>query len=427
MKLTNLSKQYLSFLTKNKYINHIKHETNTNRILTKIYYDILKAYEFLQNVKKNGIYNYKINIIENSSCITKPNNFNYNSFPPVIRQHIDELSLSEITYTFSLFNKECKVIFVVEDANVELKIKTYNKYIDSIVMWLYILNLYSSKECAKTLTIYFYFTSLEKYLPDSNIFILDEKHVNTAFTTTCPKNSEIVVFRKEEWFKVFIHETFHNFGLDFSDMNTDKCHEHLLNIFKVKSLVNSFEAYTEFWAEIMNSLFCSFFMLKNKTQHSNNNNNIREFLLNAEFFINFERSYSFFQLVKVLDFMGLTYKDLYSNSLKSKMMRETLYKERTNVLSYYVIKTVMMNNYPAFLSWCDKNNFSLFAFKKTYANQDSFCNFIDTHYKTSCMTENVNSSEDFLNYIKNTSKNKIHPKTKKILLSNLRMTICELG
>ena len=427
MKLTNLSKQYLSFLTKNKYINHIKHETNTNRILTKIYYDILKAYEFLQNVKKNGLYNYKINIIENSSFITKPNNFNYNSFPQVIREHIDELSLSEITYTFSLFNKECKVIFVVEDANVEFKIKNYNKYIDSIVMWLYILNLYSSKECAKTLTIYFYFTSLEKYLPDSNIFILDEKHVNTAFTTTCPKNSEIVVFRKEEWFKVFIHETFHNFGLDFSDMNTDKCHEHLLNIFKVKSLVNSFEAYTEFWAEIMNSLFCSFFMLKNKTQHSNNNNNIREFLLNAEFFINFERSYSFFQLVKVLDFMGLTYKDLYSNSLKSKMMRETLYKERTNVLSYYVIKTVLMNNYPAFLSWCDKNNFSLFAFKKTYANQDSFCNFIDTHYKTSSMTENVNSSEDFLNYIKNTSKNKIHPKTKKILLSNLRMTICELG
>ena len=32
-----------------------------------------------------------------------------------------------------------------------------------------------------------------------------------------------------------------------------------------------------------------------------------------------------------------------------------------------------------------------------------------------------------VNYIKNTSKNKIHPKTKKVLLSNLRMTICELG
>lgn len=314
MKLTNLSKQYLTFLTNNKYVNHIKHDANTNRILTKIYYDILKAHEFLQNVKKNGLYNYNISIIENSSYITKPNNFNYNSFPQIIREHIDDLSLSELTYTFSLFNKECKVIFVVEDANVELKIKTYNKYIDSIVMWLYILNLYSSKECAKTLTIYFYFTSLEKSLPESNIFILDEKHVNTAFTTTCPKNSEIVVFRQEEWFKVFIHETFHNFGLDFSDMNTDKCHEHLLNIFKVKSLVNSFEAYTEFWAEIMNALFCSFFMLKNNRQYgtiNKNNNNVREFLLNAEFFINFERSYSFFQLVKVLDFMGLTYKSIF--------------------------------------------------------------------------------------------------------------------
>ena len=428
MKLTNKSKQFLSFFTNNKYIHHIKNTPTTNSILLKIYYDILNAYKFLQSIKKNNTYEYDITKIENSLEITKPKNFNYNSFPQVIREHIDELSFSEISYTFSLFNRNIKIIFVVEDPNIELKIKTYNKYVDSIIMWLYILNLYSSKQCANSLVIYFYFTSLEKKLPESNIHILDEKHVNTAFTTTCPKDSEIVIFRHEEWFKVFIHETFHNFGLDFSDMNNNDCHNYLLSIFKVNSFVNSYEAYTEFWAEIINALFCSFYSLKEKGREKEGSNNEKVFLSNAEFFINFERCYSFFQLVKVLDFMGLSYEDLYLNRTESRLLRETLYKEKTNVLSYYVIKTVMINNYPSFLSWCNKNNLSLIAFKKTIANQKNFCEFIEKNYKSASMLENIDNSELFLEQLKkNKNKAAINEKTKHFLLTNLRMTICELG
>ena len=416
MKLTNKSKKFLSFFTKNKYMNHIKHDKTTDNILRKLYHDILNSYKYVNSIK-NHVYNYDIKKIHTSLDITKPKNFNYNSFPQVIREHIDELSLSEITYTFSLFNRQCKVIFVVEDPNIELKIKTYNKYIDSIIMWLYILNLYSSKQCANSIVIYFYFTSLEKELPTSNIHILDEKHVNTAFTTTCPKDSEIVIFRQEEWFKVFIHETFHNFGLDFSDMNNNECHRFLLNIFKVKSYVNLYEAYTEFWAEIINCLFCSFHMLKNK-------NNEDEFLSNAEFFLNFERNYNFFQLVKILDFMGLSYEDLYLNNLKSETMRKTLYKEKTNVLAYYVIKTILLNDYPSFLLWCERNNLSLISFKKTSINQQKFCEYIEKKYKTNTMIENIHNSEAFLQYLKDSKSN---IKNKKLLLSNLRMTICELG
>jgi hypothetical protein len=428
MKLTNKSKQFLSFFTNNKYIHHIKNTPTTNNILLKIYYDILNAYKFLQSIKKNNSYEYEITKIENSLEITKPKNFNYNSFPQVIREHIDELSLSEISYTFSLFNRNIKIIFVVEDPNIELKIKTYNKYVDSIIMWLYILNLYSSKQCSNSLVIYFYFTSLEKKLPESNIYILDEKHVNTAFTTTCPKDSEIVIFRHEEWFKVFIHETFHNFGLDFSDMNNDNCHNYLLNIFKVRSFVNSYEAYTEFWAEIINALFCSFYSLKEKDRDNGSSNNEKEFLSNAEFFINFERCYSFFQLVKILDFMGLSYEDLYLNRTESRLLRETLYKEKTNVLAYYVIKTIMMNNYSSFLLWCNKNNLSLIAFKKTITNQKKFCEFIEKNYKSASMLENVDNTKLFLEQLKKKKNNAvINQKMKHFLLTNLRMTICELG
>jgi hypothetical protein len=283
-------------------------------------------------------------------------------------------------------------------------------------MWLYILNQYASKECSHTLTIYFYFTSLEKQLPNSNIFILDQIHINTAFTTTCPKDSEIVVFRKEEWFKVLIHETFHNFGLDFSDMNNDIVHKCILSIFNVKSDVNLYESYTEFWAEIINALFCSFSDLKDKTD-------IHQFLSNSEFYINFERRYSFFQLVKVLDFMGLQYTDLYSNTEHSKMLREHLYKEKTNVLSYYVIKSVLINNYQSFLLWCKTNNFSFLQFKKTLSSQNEYCKFIQKNYKIKSMIDSVYKTQLFFNKLR---IKKTHQNTQ-YLLSNLRMSICELG
>ena len=257
MKLSKKSKQLMLFLTKSKYIHPLQNTNKTNTIIKELYHDILNANQFLLSIKekKGNYYNLKTNKINTASQISKPKNFNSKSFPESVRKHIDESTIFELLYTFSLFDREIKIIFCVEEDNIELKLDIYNKYVDHIVLWLYILNQYASKMCANTLTLYFYFTSLEKHLPNSNIVVLDETNVNTAFTTTCPKDSEIVVFRKEEWFKVFIHETFHNFGLDFSDMNNDTLHNCVLGIFDVKSEVNLFESYTEFWAEIMNALF----------------------------------------------------------------------------------------------------------------------------------------------------------------------------
>jgi hypothetical protein len=417
MKLSEKSKQLMLFFTKNNHIHPVKQNRKTISILKKLYYDIYNAYKYLLKIKQRGhYYTLSTKKLLSATQITRPKIFNSNSFPQVVRNHIDNLAMSELVYSFSLYGRNIKIHFIVEEDNIELKLDTFNRYVDTIVMWLYILNQYSSKQCANSLVVYFYFTSLEKRLPSSNIFILDEINVNTAFTTTCPKDSEIVVFRKEEWFKVFIHETFHNFGLDFSDMNNNDAHKCILDIFKVNSNVNLYEAYTEFWAEIMNALFCSFFSLKNK-------NDIEDFLSNAEFFINFERTFSFFQLVKTLDFMGLTYKDLYSETERSHMIRENLYKEKTNVLSYYIIKTVLINNYQGTLSWCKTNNLSLLQFKKTIKNQSEFCKFIENHYKSNSMLNGVTDTKKFLNELRKKSK-KINLS---YILSNLRMSICELG
>jgi hypothetical protein len=429
MKLITISKLLLSFFENNNSINHIHHTQKTNKILNELYIQILNAYHYLlhiKNQKGSQFYNINIKRILNSSQISKSKKFGFDLFPKEVRNHIEKMSMTEISYTFSLFNREIKLIFIIEkqkNENQNENLKEFDKYVDSIIMWLYILNEYSSNMCSQKITIFFYFTSLEKELPETNMSILNENNVNTAFTTTCPKDSEIIIFRKEEWFKVLIHESIHNFGLDFSNMDISISTKIILNLFPVKSEVTLFESYTELWAEIMNALFCSFFHLKDK----NNKNNKEEFFKNAEFFLNFERCYSFFQLVKTLDFMGLSYTDLFSNTLESKKLRDTLYKEDSNVLSYYIIKTILINNYPSFLSWCQIYNTSLLQFKQTNKNQIEYCNLIKENYKTKTMLENVNLTNQFFNKINFNKLNSKKTKKMNYLLSNMRMSICELG
>jgi hypothetical protein len=423
MKITNKSKKLISFFHKYNCLPHIKQSKATNAIFKHFFHEIDDAFQFVSlNKSKLGssFYKLKINKIDHVSKIPKPSTFNADVFPIEVRKHIDDYSLSSLTYTFQLLERTITIHFLIEDDKPELHINKYNTYVDHILAWLYIATEYSSRSCSNTLTIFIYHTSLTKELPNSPIQILNENNVNTAFTRTCPTNSEIVVFREEEWFKVLIHETFHNFALDFSDMNTSECHARILSIFPVNSEVNLFEAYTEFWARIMNVLFCSYFNTKNK-------NGLDEFLGNTEYFINLESIYSFFQLVKVLQFMNMEYRNLYEKTDLAQNIRNTMYKEDTNVLSYYVITVILIYNYQSFIGWCKTNNTSLMQFKKTSANQKSFCDFIEKKYKNSKMLKAIDCSDTFFKKIKSKRLSSKKKDDVEFLTNNLRMTICELG
>jgi len=399
MRITENSKLLISFFMQNKFISNKKITANTKRILLILYQDITNAYN------QKLTYNMKINKIDSVANIPRPKTLTLNGLPETIAKSIYNKSLTCITYTFSLYNRNIVIKFVVEESDPD--IKRYNRYVDTIIMWLYILNKYSSPNCSKIITIYLYLTSLRKTLPKNKIDVLNENNVNTAFTYGCQYNTEIVIFRSEEWFKVLLHETFHSFGLDFSDMNTTECNKKILGIFKVSSKVNLYEAYVECWAEILNALFCSFFIMKNKR-------NFEEFVLNADILINIERYYSFFQMVKTLKFMGIKYVDLYSGN-----ERIGLYKEKTSVLSYYIIKLILINNFQDFLEWCYTYNKSLLQFNKTFQNQMRFCEFIERHYKAKTFIKDISNTETFIN--------KLKKKENEYLLTNMRMSICELG
>jgi hypothetical protein len=417
MKITNNSRKLISFFVENNCIPSIKQTKKTDTIFANLYHEMHNGFKYIENMKNKIEIKMHHSEIHMASQIPKPTTFNFNDFPDDIQQRIDNFSISSIVYSLKLFNKNINISFVLENIVTETVIKCYNKYVDNLLVWLYIITQYASSSCATDIHIYIYHTSLTKKLPQNENETLGETHVNTAFTRTCPANSEIVIFRKEEWFKVFIHETFHNFGLDFSNMSNHECHLKILSMFPVNSEVNLFEAYAEFWARTINALFCSYNNMKHK-------DDINDFLTNAEFLINYERIYSFFQMVKVLDFMNLDYNALNKPGIQSNIVRQKQYKENTSVLSYYVITLILINNYQDFILWCNINNTSLFQFKQTATNQHNFCKFIEKKYKLKPLLEGVKCSEQILHRIKQTTGSK---KNILFLLTNLRMSLCELG
>ena len=409
MNLTTKSKQLVGVFDKDEH--YIDNNKQTNSILSELYNALRESHNYIREKDMLRHLNPTVRKTKSSAQIIKPKFFKANSFPSDIIKHIDEFTRSVISYEFHMLKRKIVVHFIVEEQESSVDIRIYDKYIARIMMWLHVLSKYASDQCSQSLVLYVYMTSLEKKLPRSNSDVLDEINVNTAFTTTCPVDSEIVVFRKEEWFKVFIHETFHNFGLDFSDMNTSECTAHILSIFKVDSEVRLYESYTEFWAEMINVIFYSFLSLKDKTDKD-------EFLALTEHAINLERAYSIFQLVKTLDFMGLEYKELYSTNHRSKIKRDAVYKEKTNVLSYYIVKTVLLNNYQKFLVWCKMNNSNLLQFDKTARNQKSYCDFIEKNYRLKNLIDGIADADQFLH-----SRNN---RLTSFMLSSMRMSLIEM-
>ena len=332
-------------------------------------------------------------------------------------EHIEKHAMTYLKYNMKIFKRDITIFFLTEKVPNEQLTNQYNKYVTFMLYWLYMIHKDSSNKCSLKLNVFIYHISLLKRLPKTNDEIIGQNNVNTAFTRTCPIDSEIVIFRKEEWFKVFIHESFHNFGLDFSGMDINKHTQDILNIFPVDSVVNLFEAYTECWARLINSLFCSFINMKDI-------NDKNEFLENADFLIKFEIMFGFFQMVKILDFMGLDYQDLYSKTILSTKKRQDKYREGSNVLSYYVITLILLMNYQDFLKICNKaHGKNIFNFKKTYDNLDILCKFIENKHNTKNMTKITYCTKSLLHDIKGKGNKQLDYVE---LGENLRMTICEM-
>lgn len=366
--------------------------------LFKIYNDMSDGFRFIKENKKNNFYNI---LIEDNFH----NPIDFNSIPSTVKENIKNKLSNCISFSFILFERRVKIYFILKELITRKIIKKYEKFVILMTVWLHIISINSSHNCDQELNIYIYLSDSLKHLPLNSNKILDQENINTAFTRLC---SEIIIFRNEEWFKVFIHETFHNFNLDFSNMDVHKCNQIIKNIFFVNSKVNLYESYTEFWARIINISFISYL----------NVNNFNNFSKMFEALMNIEISYSAFQMIKILDYMNLNYDEIISDYQED-------YKENTNILSYFMIANILLFNYVDFLSWCKNNNEILYDFKKNNKNLLEFCKFIKHKYNNLIFKQNIEMMNEYFIKMKN-KNNKNKNKKMNYLMKNLRMTIYEL-
>ena len=423
MQFSNTSQEYFNFFIEhfNKCIikNKESEQKIQNKIFNKLFLDIREADKYVKTL--NAFDNCLSGIvldIKSKKGLALPSTYSNDYFPQEIRKVIETKTVNKILYYCVLNERKITLIFFTFKNETNFAI--YDKYAKQVFMLIAILTHYSSSECSKSLNIFIYLTDFKRIIPDNNYTILGSYNVNGGFTTTCDKNSEIVVYRKEEWFKVLIHEAFHNLGLDFSKMNTNQFHSKIKQLFPINSKFNIFESYCEFWARILNSAFCSYNVIDNK----NDKDAFKTFL---DFFIQIERLFSLFQCNKILNFLGISYQNLYETDNGSHIARENLYKEKTNVFAYYIVTAFLLDNYVNVMNWCNKNNLSCFKFNNSQRNLDLFYNLIENSYKRNEFLKNLMCVSNYASKLnKKTNKNnKLANNQINNIFKTTRMTIME--
>ena len=258
-----------------------------------------------------------------------------------------------------------------EYKNIDFTIRLYfeglcrvDHYIDYI-KWIICLCLINvSNETKETMTVDFFMTSLKKGVSHDFNQVIQPIHVNSGFSSLGGE-MYIRVYRKEEWMKVFIHECFHAFNMDFHEerLNFKNIFHH---IFHIDSDFLVFESFVEFWAKILN---CALFTYQLKPQMT-----LSQFYDIFALNLNIERIHSLLQASKILKLFDLTYSDVVNE--EKKAICKTIYKEETNSFCYYVITAVLMNFFDKTLQWFDVHNVDLFQFDKNERHVLIFCYYI---------------------------------------------------
>lgn len=358
-----------------------------NKIMAVFFNDISKADEYIKVQDIKGIIR-DFSIDEQKLLHEINNKFVCKD----VLNYIEKYSKNILSYTCAINGVKTTIHFIIfQDILLFMKdskkqLERYDFYAKNIFMWLYICSKYSKNKCVKDLDINVFLTPITRHLPLSNVKILGPENINGAYTYCCKNRGEIYIFRKEDWFKVFIHETFHSFGLDFCYASSERLKNVLASIFNVKSDFNIEEAYSETWAVIYNSVFVSYGSMKHKT--------LGTFLMNMDVCLQTERLYKLFQCNKILDFMGVKYEDLYDD--EKKQMSLTLYRENTNIFSYCILSCIFLNDYLSFLKWCFHHNTDILGFSINDENFEKFGAFIKSQYKSKSLLDCLKHVDEVL-------------------------------
>ena len=257
-------------------------------------------------------------------------------------------------------------------------------------------------------------SSMPSSKPSSTPIILGPDNVNSGLSI--PDIRHIKIWREEELNKVLTHELIHTYKLDKEIYNTNEVNDYIRTILNISpsNEINLNEAYTEGLTTILNTIFI---MIDDKI---NNNINTQSQYKKYKSILNTELDFSINQIAKILHYNGYNnINELFIKPVKNinnmnNNHKKHKWKQNSNVLSYYLIKTALLNNLNDFIKFLKSTN----CFTVTKQNIPQFKLLLNHSLRNKNFIKKVNTK------MRNTNRN-IHLRntnTKLKQKSSLRMT-----
>lgn len=288
-----------------------------------------------------------------------------------------DLEISDLTYTEYYINDKHTVHFFYPISELTNTTDEQDVIINQIV---YIINTFENL--------------VKKYRQDSdpspvNLTVLysnQKKNIHPEIKIICPDNvnsgstypgMSIVCWRKEELYKVLIHELVHYHDLDYHTRKNEKV-MHIIQVPDIEGIDKINESYTESLAIII--LTVMRYVISPK---------IQSFDVFFAKTLKMEIAFLLFQISKVFRIFGC---DKFGDYVGNKC----IIKQSTSYRSYFIIKVVLLTNIDEFISLINKN---------MIINGDSygdFINLINTSWDS--FIKNKNNIDIINIFIKNIKK-----------------------
>ena len=307
-------------------------------------YDSLYDFLYNENKNKNKYSNIKKNINTNylsKYCNIKKYILNNDFISPNISKKIliDFTNLS----IYESDNKDIKLYYFKENKDQSA---IHNKIINNVFNIINILKKLTNN--LKISNIIIFPTLFKKEIP-KKYKPLGPGECNsgaTFFKFSREQNGVVVIWRIEELYKVLIHELLHSFYCDFELIQND------IQIYN-KYYLN--EVYVETLATLLNCIIKGIF--NNKDIHY-----IKNLLVD-------EMNHSINQVCKIMLYYKIKKNNFYNYFINH-------FEEKTNVFSYYVLKSSLLFELPLFTDLIDTN------LKIININIEFFLNLVDRSFKS---------------------------------------------
>jgi hypothetical protein len=191
----------------------------------------------------------------------------------------------------------------------------------------------------KEITIKYYLLDTKRVFDNDTYF--DKEEVNGGACWSSPVDCDITVWRKEEIVKVTIHELIHGLSYDYKQDTSDIIKHYQSKYGITSPKMNTFEAYTEIFAELIHCYLLTRFT--HKLYPSVSQCDLFSFM------VSIEHQFSQMQASKVLELL----------------QHEQDVNKETNVTAYYLIKTELYNDLSNFLNFCFQYNDTIIKIKDT--------------------------------------------------------------